>query len=78
MTEEVRDLRDPLLWRLQQAFWREEPTTDLAAVVRRSRTARALTEADLAAARRREPAALARVYSNLRPGAVPDGRGGGG
>ena len=67
MTEELRDLRDPVLWRLQQAFWREEPTTDLAAVVRRSRTARALTEADLAAARRREPAALARVYSIYAP-----------
>jgi hypothetical protein len=67
MTEEVRDLRDPVLWRLQQAFWREEPTTDLAAVVRRSRTARALTEADLAAARRREPAAVARVYSIYAP-----------
>ena len=67
MTEELRDLRDPVLWRLQQAFWREEPTTDLAAVVRRSRTARALTEADLAAARRREPAAVARVYSIYAP-----------
>jgi RNA polymerase sigma factor (sigma-70 family) len=67
MTEELRDLRDPVLWRLQQAFWREEPATDLAAVVRRSRIAQALTEADLAAARRREPAAVARVYSTYAP-----------
>jgi len=67
MTEELRDLRDPVLWRLQQAFWREEPTTDLAAVARRSRAARALNEADLAAARRRKLAAVARVYSAYAP-----------
>jgi RNA polymerase sigma factor (sigma-70 family) len=67
MTEELPDLRDPVLWRLRQAFWREEPTTDLATVVRRARTARALTEDDLAAARRREPAAVARIYSAYAP-----------
>jgi DNA-binding NarL/FixJ family response regulator len=39
MTEELRVARDPVLWRLQQAFWREEPTADLAAVVRRATAA---------------------------------------
>jgi DNA-binding CsgD family transcriptional regulator len=41
MTEELRVARDPVLWRLQQAFWREEPTADLAAVVRRATAGRA-------------------------------------
>ena len=67
MTENLPDLRDPVLWRLQQAFWREEPTTDVATVVRRARTAQALTEDDLAAARRREPVAVARVYTVYAP-----------
>jgi DNA-directed RNA polymerase specialized sigma24 family protein len=67
VTEELGDVRDPVLWRLQQAFWREEPTTDLAAVVRRAGTARTLTEDEVAAARRREPAAVARVYTAYAP-----------
>jgi DNA-binding CsgD family transcriptional regulator len=41
MTEELRVARDPVLGRLQRAFWREEPTTDLAAVVRRATAGRA-------------------------------------
>ena len=41
MTEKLGVARDPVLWRLQRAFWREEPTTDLAAVVRRVTAGRA-------------------------------------
>lgn len=41
MTEDLRVAHDPVLWRLQRAFWREEPTTDLAAVVRRATAGRA-------------------------------------
>jgi len=67
MTEKLGNPRDPVLWRLQQAFWGEEPTTDLAAVVLRAAGGRALTEEDLAAARGREPAAVARVYTAYAP-----------
>jgi RNA polymerase sigma-70 factor, ECF subfamily len=67
MTEELRMVRDPVLWRLQQAYWREEPSTDLAAVIRRAAGGRALTEDDLAAARRRDPAAVARLYTAYAP-----------
>jgi DNA-directed RNA polymerase specialized sigma24 family protein len=81
-TEELSGLGDPVIRRLQQAFAHEEPATELAAVVERAGRFRAgpppgaddapaprhdLTAADLSAARRREPAAVTRVYTAYAP-----------
>jgi hypothetical protein len=82
MTEELLGRGDPLIRRLQQAFADEEPATDLAAVMQRAARYQAgeppaahdppppshgLTPDDLAAARRRAPAAVTRVYSVYAP-----------
>jgi RNA polymerase sigma factor (sigma-70 family) len=70
MTEELLGRGDPVIRRLQQAFAHEEPATDLAAVMKRAARYQAghgLTPADLVAARRREPAALARLYTAYAP-----------
>src|SRR5919107_2741566 len=82
MTEELLGRGDPVIRRLQQAFADEEPTTDLAAIMHRAANYQArqpsgpddppppghgLTQADLVAARRREPAAVNRVYSAYAP-----------
>ena len=81
-TEGLSGLGDPVVRRLQQAFAHEEPATDLAAVVERAGRYRAgpppdaagapvpqrdLTTVDLLAARRREPAAVTRVYTAYAP-----------
>jgi RNA polymerase sigma-70 factor (ECF subfamily) len=72
LPEEMRDLPEPIIRRLQQAFAHEEPVTELADVRRRAARyqpapGRGLTAADLAAARRREPAAVSRVYTAYAP-----------
>jgi RNA polymerase sigma factor (sigma-70 family) len=80
MTEEMLGLGDPVIRRLQQAFAHQEPATELVAIIQRAaryqelRDAddqpsprRDLTEADLVAARQREPAAVARVYTAYAP-----------
>jgi len=82
MTEELFGLGDPVIRRLQQAFSHKEPTTELAAIIQRAARYQAgqgldasdqpaphrgLTEADLAAARQRQPAAVSRVYSAYAP-----------
>jgi RNA polymerase sigma factor (sigma-70 family) len=80
MTEDMLGLGDPVIRRLQQAFLHEEPATELAAIIQRAaryqelREAddqppphRGLTKADLVAARRREPAAVTRVYTAYAP-----------
>jgi RNA polymerase sigma factor (sigma-70 family) len=82
MTEELLGRGDPVIRRLQQTFTDEEPATDLAAVMQRAARYQAgeppgahnppppghgLTQADLVAARRREPAAVTRVYSAYAP-----------
>jgi RNA polymerase sigma factor (sigma-70 family) len=82
MTEELLGRGDPVIRRLQQAFVHEDPTTELAAILQRAahyqaggrpaapdppRPSHGLTEADLVAARRREPAALTRVYAAYAP-----------
>ena len=82
MTEEMLGLGDPIIRRLQQAFAHEEPATDLDAIIQRatrynageppdahepSAPAPDLTEADLVAARRREPAAVTRIYTAYEP-----------
>jgi RNA polymerase sigma factor (sigma-70 family) len=80
MTEEMLGLGDPVIRRLQQAFSHEEPATELAAIIQRAaryqelRDAddqppphRGLTKADLVAARRREPTAVARMYTAYAP-----------
>jgi RNA polymerase sigma factor (sigma-70 family) len=81
MTEELFGLEDPVIRRLQQAF-SEEPATELAGIIQRAARYQAgealdasdqpaphrgLTEADLAAARQREPAAVTRIYSAYAP-----------
>jgi DNA-directed RNA polymerase specialized sigma24 family protein len=81
-TEELSGLGDPVIRRLQRAFGHEEPATELATVVERAGRYRAgpppdaddapaprrhLTAADLSAARRREPAAVTRVYTAYAP-----------
>jgi DNA-directed RNA polymerase specialized sigma24 family protein len=81
-TEELSGLGDPVIRRLQQAFAHEEPALELATVVERAGRYRAgqppdavdapvprrdLTTLDLLAARRREPAAVTRVYSAYAP-----------
>jgi RNA polymerase sigma factor (sigma-70 family) len=82
MTEELLGRGDPVIRRLQQAFAHEEPATDLAAIIQRAahyqaggppsahdppRPGHGLTEADLVAARRREPAAVTRIYTAYAP-----------
>jgi RNA polymerase sigma-70 factor (ECF subfamily) len=72
MPEEMPDLADPIIRRLQQAFAHEEPATELADIRRRATRyqpapGHGLTAADLAAARRREPAAVTRVYTAYAP-----------
>jgi RNA polymerase sigma factor (sigma-70 family) len=70
MTEELLGRGDPVIRRLQQAFAHEEPATDLAAVMKRAARYQAghgLTQADLVAARRREPAAVTRLYTAYAP-----------
>jgi RNA polymerase sigma factor (sigma-70 family) len=82
MTEELLGRGDPVIRRLQQAFADEEPTIDLAAIMHRAANYQAgqpsgtddppppghgLTQADLVAARRREPAAVTRVYTAYAP-----------
>ena len=72
LPEEMRGLADPIIRRLQQAFAHEEPATELADVRRRaaryqSAPGHGLTAADLAAARRREPAAVTRIYTAYAP-----------
>jgi RNA polymerase sigma factor (sigma-70 family) len=82
MTEEMLGLGEPITRRLQQAFAHEEPATDLDAIIQRatrydageppdahepSPPAPDLTEADLVAARRREPAAVTRIYTAYEP-----------
>jgi RNA polymerase sigma factor (sigma-70 family) len=81
MTEELPGRGDPVIRRLQQAFADEEPATDLAEVMQRAARYQAgdpqgaqdpppgygLTQADLVAARRREPAAVTRLYTAYAP-----------
>jgi RNA polymerase sigma factor (sigma-70 family) len=82
MTEELLGRGDPVIRRLQEAFAHEEPATDLAAVMKRAVRYQAgdppeaqdppwpghgLTAADLVAARRREPAAVSRIYAAYAP-----------
>ena len=81
MTEELPGRGDPVIRRLQQAFADEEPATDLADVMQRAARYHAgdpqgaqdpppgygLTQADLVAARRREPAAVTRIYTAYAP-----------
>ncbi len=79
MTEEMFGSGDPVI-RLQQAFSHEEPATELAAIIQRAARYQALadaddqpapnrglTQADLEAARQREPAAVTRVYAAYAP-----------
>jgi RNA polymerase sigma-70 factor, ECF subfamily len=72
LPEELRDLADPIIGRLQQAFAHEEPATELVDVRRRAARyqpppGHGLTAADLVAARRREPAAVTRIYTAYAP-----------
>jgi RNA polymerase sigma factor (sigma-70 family) len=81
MTEELLGRGDPIIRRLQQAFADEDPASDLAAISQRAaryqageppsahapRPGHGLTQADLVAARRREPAAVTRVYTAYAP-----------
>jgi RNA polymerase sigma-70 factor, ECF subfamily len=72
MPEEMRNLADPIIRRLQQAFAHEEPTTELVEVRRRAARyqpppGHGLTAADLVAVRRREPAAMSRIYTAYAP-----------
>jgi RNA polymerase sigma factor (sigma-70 family) len=81
MTEELFGRGDPVIRRLQQAFADEEPATDLATVMQRAARyqtgepqgvedpppGHGLTPDDLVAARRREPAAVTRVYTAFAP-----------
>jgi RNA polymerase sigma-70 factor, ECF subfamily len=72
LPEELRDLADPIIRRLQQAFAHEKPATELVEVRQRAARYRpppghGLTAATLVAARRREPAAVTRIYSAYAP-----------
>jgi RNA polymerase sigma factor (sigma-70 family) len=82
MTEDRNGPEDPIIRRIQQAFAHEEPATELPEVLRRAAgylatapedageqegAGRGLTMADLAAASRREPAAVSRLYSAYAP-----------
>jgi RNA polymerase sigma factor (sigma-70 family) len=82
MTEELLGRGDPIMERLQWAFAHEEPAVELTAVLQRAARYQAgeppaaddhpgsghgLTAADLDAARRREPAAITRIYTAYAP-----------
>jgi RNA polymerase sigma factor (sigma-70 family) len=81
MTEELFGLEDPVIRRLQQAFSQEKPATELAGIIQRAAlhqadealgasdqpAHRGLTQADLAAARQREPGAVTRIYNAYAP-----------
>jgi RNA polymerase sigma factor (sigma-70 family) len=82
MTEELFGRGDPVIGRLQRAFSQEEPATELADIIDRAARYQAggapeaddqlaphrgLTEADLVAARQREPAAVTRIYNAYAP-----------
>jgi len=72
LPEGMPDLPDPIIRRLQQAFAHEEPATELVDVHRRAARyqpppGHGLNAADLAAARRREPAAVSRIYTAYAP-----------
>jgi RNA polymerase sigma-70 factor, ECF subfamily len=72
LPEELPDPAEPIIQRLQQAFAHEEPAIELVEVRRRAARYRpppghGLTAADLAAARRREPAAVSRIYRAYAP-----------
>jgi RNA polymerase sigma factor (sigma-70 family) len=72
MTDNLQGPEDPIIRRVQQAFAHEEPATELPDVLRRAAgylpaPGQGLTTADLAAARRREPAAISRLYSAYAP-----------
>jgi RNA polymerase sigma-70 factor (ECF subfamily) len=72
LPEELPDPTDPIIQRLQQAFAHEEPATELIDVRRRAARhqpppGHGLTAATLAAARRREPAAVTRIYTAYAP-----------
>jgi RNA polymerase sigma-70 factor, ECF subfamily len=82
MTDQQHGPGDPIIQRVQQAFASEEPATDLPDVLRRAAgylaaepqdagaqqaSGQGLTTADLDAARRREPAAVSRVYTAYAP-----------
>jgi RNA polymerase sigma-70 factor (ECF subfamily) len=72
LPEELPDLADPIIQRLQQAFAHEEPAIELVDVRRRAARyqpppGHGLTAADLAAARRHEPAAVSRIYTAYAP-----------
>ena len=72
LPEELPDPTDPIIGRLQQAFAHEEPAIELVEVRRRAARyqpppGHGLTAADLAAARRREPAAVTRIYTAYAP-----------
>ena len=72
LPEELHDPTDPIIRRLQPAFAHEEPATELVDVRRRAvryqpPPGHGLTAADLVAARRREPAAVTRIYSAYAP-----------
>jgi len=72
LPEEMPDPAERIIQRLQQAFAHEEPAIELVEVRRRAARYRpapghGLTAADLAAARRREPAAVSRLYTAYAP-----------
>jgi RNA polymerase sigma-70 factor, ECF subfamily len=72
LPEEMSDLAEPIIQRLQQAFAHEEPAIELVEVRRRAARyqpppGHGLTAADLVAARRREPAAVTRIYTAYAP-----------
>jgi RNA polymerase sigma-70 factor, ECF subfamily len=72
LPEELPDPTDPIIQRLQQAFAHEEPAIELVDVRRRAARyqpppGHGLTAADLVAARRREPAAVSRLYTAYAP-----------
>jgi RNA polymerase sigma-70 factor, ECF subfamily len=72
LPEELHELADPIIRRLQQAFAHEEPATELVEVRRRAARyqpppGHGLTAADLVAVRRREPAAVSRIYTAYAP-----------
>jgi RNA polymerase sigma-70 factor, ECF subfamily len=72
LPEELHELADPIIRRLQQAFAHEEPATELVEVRRRAARyqpppGHGLTAADLVAVRRREPAAVSRTYTAYAP-----------
>jgi RNA polymerase sigma-70 factor (ECF subfamily) len=72
LPEAMPDPTDPIIQRLQQAFAHEEPAIELVEVRRRAvryqpAPGHGLTAADLAAARRREPAAVSRIYTAYAP-----------